>query len=220
MLGLAAEVAGGTSIASGIMGSRAAKKAAKQQAAALEAAKRDVRAGQAETEGRLQPYVGANTGALSRLSDIILEGDTSNFYTSPGYQFRLEQGQRAVETGASANSRLFSGRTKKELQDFGQQMGSAEYANYLNQLNTLYSGTAPQATSYAELPYNTAGTIANLTTGQGAVQAQGTLGAANAWQGALNSIGGMAGNMAGGGASASNTAYKNFFGQSGGTRLA
>lgn len=225
MLGLAAAVVGGSSIASGIMGSKSAKKAAAQQAAAMEAAKNEVRAGQTATEGRLQPYVGANTGALSRLSDIILEGDTSNFFTSPGYEFRLSQGQRAVDAGAASRGRLFSGRTMKELQDFGQQMGSAEYGNYLNQLQNLYSSTAPQATSYAELPYNTAGTIANLTTGQGAVQAQGTLAAGNAWQNAFNTVSGMAGmaglqSIAPQGVSPSTQAYKNFYAQSGGTRLA
>ena len=45
----------------------------------------------------------------------------------PGYKFRVAQGTKAIERGASARGGLFSGRTGAALQEFGQQSASQEY---------------------------------------------------------------------------------------------
>lgn len=50
----------------------------------------------------------------------------------PGYQFRLQQGQQAIEGGAAASGGLFSGQTGKDLMQFGQELGSQEYQNAYN----------------------------------------------------------------------------------------
>jgi hypothetical protein len=50
----------------------------------------------------------------------------------PGYQFRLDQGQKALENSAAARGGLLSGGTGKALQDYGQQYASNEYGNVYN----------------------------------------------------------------------------------------
>lgn len=50
----------------------------------------------------------------------------------PGYQFRLQEGQKALERSAAARGGLFSGRAAKDLQSYGQGMASQEYGNAYN----------------------------------------------------------------------------------------
>src|SRR5215471_1844186 len=45
----------------------------------------------------------------------------------PGYAFRVQQGQKALERSAAAQGTLVSGGQLKAAQDFGQQMASQEY---------------------------------------------------------------------------------------------
>jgi hypothetical protein len=45
----------------------------------------------------------------------------------PGYQFRLEEGQRALQQSAAAKGMLRTGNTWKDLQRYGQGMATAEY---------------------------------------------------------------------------------------------
>ena len=45
----------------------------------------------------------------------------------PGYQFRLEEGQRALEQSAAAKGMLRTGNTWKDLQRYGQGMATSEY---------------------------------------------------------------------------------------------
>lgn len=51
------------------------------------------------------------------------------FTTDPGYQFRLEQGAKARQIGLGAQGMQLSGRAQKELERYGQDVGSQEYGN-------------------------------------------------------------------------------------------
>ena len=55
-----------------------------------------------------------------------------DFEADPGYQFRLEQGTKALEGSAAARGGLFSGATGRSLQDYSQGLASQEYANAYN----------------------------------------------------------------------------------------
>lgn len=50
----------------------------------------------------------------------------------PGYKFRLQQGQQALERSAAAGGNLFTGGTAKDLASFGQDYASNEYNNVYN----------------------------------------------------------------------------------------
>ena len=50
----------------------------------------------------------------------------------PGFEFRMQEGQRALESSAAAKGMLRSGQTWKDLQKYGQQMGELGYQNVYN----------------------------------------------------------------------------------------
>lgn len=56
----------------------------------------------------------------------------------PGYQFRLKQGQDAIEHSAAARGGLLSGGTGKALNDYAQGSASNEYGNVYNRALTEY----------------------------------------------------------------------------------
>ncbi len=60
-----------------------------------------------------------------------------NYLNSTGYNFRLGEGQRAITSSQAARGLLDSGATAKALTTFGQNIGSAEFDNYLRQLSGL-----------------------------------------------------------------------------------
>lgn len=60
-----------------------------------------------------------------------------SFMADPGYQFRFDEGQRAIERSASARGMELSGSILRELTRYGQGMGSAEYGNVYNRLSNI-----------------------------------------------------------------------------------
>lgn len=70
------------------------------------------------------------------------------FKTSPGYNFRLQQGVNALDRSAAAKGALLSGAQGRALSDYGQNTGSAEFGNYVGELNTM-SGTGASSANAA-----------------------------------------------------------------------
>jgi hypothetical protein len=56
----------------------------------------------------------------------------------PSYQFRLKEGQRALENSAAARGTLLTGGTAKAIQNYGQQAASQEYGNSFNRALQTY----------------------------------------------------------------------------------
>lgn len=61
-----------------------------------------------------------------------------DFEADPGYQFRLEEGMKALEGSAAARGGLFSGETGKSLQQYGQNLASQEYGQAYNRARGEY----------------------------------------------------------------------------------
>lgn len=78
-----------------------------------------------EVPGEYKPYMDFGKEQLSAVQQLF--GDPSSIKGLPGYQFRYEQGQQAVETGAASKGKLFSGQTLEELVRYGQGFASEEY---------------------------------------------------------------------------------------------
>jgi hypothetical protein len=80
------------------------------------------------------------------------EADAANalgrFRTSPGYQFRLQEGINALDRSAAAKGMLFSGAQAKGISDYGQNTASDEFGNYTNALRGL-QGQGAQSLSAA-----------------------------------------------------------------------
>ena len=88
------------------------------------------------------PYSEAGVAATNEIRALLgLGGQEAQtdafgrFEVSPDYQFRFEEGQRAIDSSAAAAGSRFSGGTLKALADYGQRLASQEYGNYHNRLS-------------------------------------------------------------------------------------
>lgn len=67
------------------------------------------------------------------------------FQASPGYQFRLSEGLKAIERSASSRGALRGGATMKSIGRFADGTASGEYENFANRLAAL-AGVGQSAT--------------------------------------------------------------------------
>ncbi len=113
--------------------------------------------------------------------------DYSPFFKSPGYEFRLGEGVRAIDRSASARGMLLSPSQGRELQRYGQGLASAEFNTYANRLSDLAGIGSSVATAGGQLGATAAGQVgysaANI--GQsimagGQARASGFVGSSNA----------------------------------------
>ena len=133
----------------------------------------DLNAQIAELEGQISTSMqqGAQQG-----------GDMSAFYKSPGYQFRMDEGVRALDRSASAKGTLMSGGQQRELTRYGQGIASGEFNNYANRLASL-AGIGQTATQQTGRMGADAGNQMGQTIMSGGqAQGEGIMGASNAWQ--------------------------------------
>jgi len=165
-------------------------------AADIAAARRELNAARkALTDAEATPFdMGGRYGSL--MQDFGHE----DFYADPGYQFRLSEGSKGVYRPGSALGNYLSGAQAKALTRYNQGFASNEYSNAYNRDAAnkarkfgFLSGAAGMGQSsahqVANLGAQSASNIGNLQTQIGNVRAAGTVGASNAWQGALGDIG-------------------------------
>ena len=87
--------------------------------------------------------------------------DAQGLYSDPGYQFRLSEGERALQNSASGRGAVRTGGTLKDILAFGQNLASQEYANTYNRAleayDRLYQGAKDTyAPNFAEWQTKTA----------------------------------------------------------------
>lgn len=134
---------------------------------------------------------------------------TEDFQTDPGYEFRLGQGQRALESSAAARGGLLSGAAAKALTKYNQDFASNEYQNAYNRFtndqtnmfNRLanIAGVGQTATNQlGQASQNYANQAGNAIQYGGAARASGYINQANALGGALGSLTGALSNFGGG----------------------
>lgn len=84
-----------------------------------------------------KPWLQAGQGALSQLASGDVFG-INGFQSDPGYEFRMKEGQKAIDAAAAARGMRNSGAALKELARYGQDYASNEYNNaYNRQYNRL-----------------------------------------------------------------------------------
>jgi hypothetical protein len=92
-----------------------------------------VRGAVQQGQGYLNPYLTQGQGANTALNDWAMQklnGPAAEFEFSendPSYQWRLRQGQKALERSAAARGTLRSGGTLKGMTDYAQGAASQEY---------------------------------------------------------------------------------------------
>lgn len=139
------------------------------------------------------PYSAAGQNALVQLSELLQPGggldERFNFKFNPdedpGYQFRLEQGQKAIEKSAAARGGLLSGGAVKSLQGYNQNLASQEFQNSYNRaLETFKTNQAGRQVrlsglaGLAGLGFNAAGQAGDARKYFGGLQSGNITGAA------------------------------------------
>jgi len=76
----------------------------------------------------------------------------------PGYQFAMEQGQKALEMSAAARGTLNTGGTLKDLIGYGQAMGEQNYNNVFNRTRDIYGENKNLSKSIWEGEWGAGGT--------------------------------------------------------------
>lgn len=112
------------------------------------------------------------------------------FRNTPGYQFGLDQGMKAVQASAAARGGLNSGATLKALQRYGNDYADQQgYTPYMNRLSGLFGGAQTAASSMGQAGQNYAGAYGQNMNNASQARQQSTYNSANAWQQGLNSLG-------------------------------
>lgn len=110
---------------------------------------------------QLQAYMqGDPTGGYGAQMQSLMQGQFST--NDPSYQWRLEQGQGAVERSAAARGLLNSGNAAVELMNYGQGAASTEYQAQFNR--TLQAMQASE-TSF-QSGYNRLAELSGMTPSQ------------------------------------------------------
>jgi len=110
---------------------------------------------------QLQAYMqGDPTGGYGAQMQSLMQGQFST--NDPSYQWRLQQGQGAVERSAAARGLLNSGQAAIELMNYGQGAASTEYQAQFNR--TLQAMQASE-TSF-QSGYNRLAELAGMTPSQ------------------------------------------------------
>lgn len=151
-IGLAAASAAGA-IGSAAIGSSAAGNAASAQSSASEYAAnlQKQESDQAlafqqqvwqQQQANEAPWIQAGQGAVGTLSGLAASQQpwTQQFVAptdvteqnDPGFQFRLQQGQQALERSAAAKGGLLTGGAMKDINSYAQDYASNEYNNVYN----------------------------------------------------------------------------------------
>lgn len=112
----------------------------------------------------------------------------ADFETSPGFQFRLDEAQRAVESSAAARGGLLSGKGLRGETEVSQNIASQEFGNYVSALQSL-AGLGPTAAAQqnqasSTFAANQSTSLANI----GNARASGFINQANAFTGGLQGV--------------------------------
>lgn len=179
-------LAAGGSLLGGLFGRSSANRAANVQAQAAREATELNREIFDTTSGYFAPYREAGANALRAYQGAV----GTDFTQSPGYEFRLGEGMRAIEGSAAARGNLMSGSTLQALQRYGQDYATNEYGNWLNRLGGIMQQGQASAGMQANLGQNFAANQGNILAQGANAQAAGIMGGANAMtQGINNAFG-------------------------------
>jgi len=191
-----------SSVITGAMGSKAAKSAAQTTSDATVQAALIQQEMYEQGREDLAPYRESGYTALQDIEGLkpLL---TTQFgeeqlaqYLDPSMEFRRKLGEQSTARLLNVGGGAISGNTLRGLEEFGQNLASTEYGNAFNRFQTergnIYNTLANIAgmgqgavNTGVGMGTTTAQNLGTLTVGGAQAQAAGQVGAANAWQNAL-----------------------------------
>ncbi len=108
---------------------------------------------------------------------------------TPGYNFQLEQGTRALNANRSAGG-ISGGELLRDFSRFNQGVASSFYQDYANRLANLAGTGQTAAANQGNLAVQTGANIGNTLINAGNARASGILGQGNAFSGFLEQLAG------------------------------
>lgn len=190
-------IAAGTaavSVIGGAMGQRSARKAAAQQREAAHLAKVAGQRSLANQNAIFSPYAAMGQRLSDRMPELTRRFTNEDFVKDPGYDWRLNEGTRALEGSQAAKGGLLSGNAMKEMTQYGQGFASNEFGKafdrFRNQQDAEFGKLYGMGTFGAQGASNAEQNYSNLETGAltgaGNVSAAGQVGGSNAMLGGLS----------------------------------
>jgi len=185
------------------MGGKAAKDAARMQADAATQAAMIQQEMYEKGREDLAPYREQGYAALKDIEGLkpfltqsFASQEALAPYLDPSMAFRMRYGTQATERLANVGQGAISGNTLRGLTEFGQGLASTEYGNAFNRAQTERANIYNTLANIAGMGQGAVNVgvgsgqalgqnLAGLTTGAGAAQAAGTVGAANAYSQAM-----------------------------------
>jgi hypothetical protein len=189
----------GSAVIGGVASNSAAKKAAKTQQKATDAAIGEQRRQFDLTREDFAPYRETGVNALAQLAgDINAPMSPADVMSDPGYQFGMDQGQQALDRKISAMGGRVSGAALKAAARFGTNYAStgynAAYQRRQDRLNRLaaIAGIGQTATgASAQAGAGSANQISGLLSSQGDASAAARLSQGNVWGNQANQLAAM-----------------------------
>jgi hypothetical protein len=196
-----------------LVGGNAANNAAKDQASAAAAAGNATMAQYYQNRSDMMPWLNQGTAAVNKLGDYLGLSDNktaegygslaksftnSDFQQDPGYQFRLSEGEKALNRSMAAKGGTLSGAAAKALQRFNQDYATNEFdaaynrftqnqSNLYNRLAGLSGTGQTTANQVGNAGSSAVNTSNDYLTDAAAAKAAGGVSQANIWSTGLNS---------------------------------
>lgn len=190
----------GATLVTGSMASRAAGGAAEAQSASAQAGIDEQRRQFDAVQKLLQPYVAAGEPALTQQQAFLgLQGPEAEraaierITGGETYKAMAQQGEEALLQRASATGGLRGGNIQAALGQFRPQLLSSLIEQQYSRLGGLTTLGQNAAAGVGTAGMNTGANIGNLLGQQGAAQAAGGLGQAQAFGNTISGLGNVAG---------------------------
>ena len=154
-LAIGAAATAGTAITTGVMGAKAAGKAANQQAAGQQAGLDETRRQFDVSQANSQPFVEAGQQSIGSLMDALKSGKfglgsagaapadfkaptLEEVQQTPGYQFAAQQGSKGILQASAAGGGGISGGTSKALQGYQTNLANTTYGDAFSRAMQAY----------------------------------------------------------------------------------
>lgn len=138
----------------------------------------------------------AKAGKDQQYGSLLDKFSMEDFEADPGYQFRMEEGNKALDRRLSAGGKLFSGSAIKDTLRFNQGLAAQEYGAAFDRNNVQNTNTFNRLASIAGIGQTAANqtgaaaanygnNVSSNIIGAGNAGAAGRVGAANALSGGI-----------------------------------
>lgn len=180
--------AAAVAVVGGVMGNNSAKKAAGAQKKAQAKAAKEQKKMYEQSRKDMQPYMESGTLANTDLNMRMgLAGDASNkdygflmkrfnnqeFEKDPGYQFRMDEGNRGIAATQAARGGLLSGAAAKEASRYNQGFASNEYGQAYDRFNNDQAGQYNKLTGIKQDGQQAATSLLGVNSAHGNNMAEG-----------------------------------------------